>query len=265
MPPKKKATKQPSIKSKATAKASVKQVVNVKIGSDKQTRRRARVPTKLSPTPSPLLRQAPPINLSLSTQSYNQPQPSYLNEYNMLLRQMAEERTARARATPPLQPNTTPLTSNLQTNDLLSKKQISTGPKLPVMNIVDDVVDNQLYDDPLTNENMFVNSSRLAENLAPTLPISNFDYNDVNNYNEENLKEQEAVINQVEKEKKPKKNKKEKLLEETNNLIEFYNKETNDSINLVKRTASKKQIQAQNDRIKELIDSRALKVSQSKR
>lgn len=303
MPPKKKSAMS---KAKASAKAAVKQIVNVSIGSKAPARRRAarKSPPLPSAETSPLLRQVPPINLSLSTQSYNQPpvQP-YLNEYNTLLRELANERMARAAAAPPLAPNTTPLTSNIQTNDLLSKKEVSTAPKLPIMNIIDDIVDKKLYDDPLTNENMFINSSNLADNLAPKLPASNFNYDDVNNYAEENLREQEEVINQVEKEKKSKKKKvilydeddnlilppreveemakgivndivtkatkkqtqKEKLLNETNNLIQFYNKETNDNINLVKMTSSKKEIQAQNDRIKDLIDNRALKVSKTKR
>lgn len=308
MPVKKRTAKKPLVESKASAKQAVKQVVNVKIGDKVTTRRRrvARVPKIPPAEPSPLLRERSPINLSLSTQSYNQPpvQP-LVNEYNMLLRQLAEERTARARAAPPLQPNNSPLTTNLQRNELLNRREPKfTDQTFPVVNIMDEVVNRKVYDDPLTDENMFVNSSRLAENLAPKLFIDEyFDYNDLNKYADENLREQEEVINEVEKEKKPKNKKvilydeegnlilpqreveemakgivsdivtkatkkptkKEKLLDETNNLIQFYNKETNDNINLVKMTSSKKEIQAQNDRIKSLIDSRALKVSKSKR
>lgn len=292
MPVKKKTAKKPRMPSLASAKAAVKQVVNVRVGDVSAKRKRA------TRAPNPLMKQAPPINLSLSTQSYNNPQPQpYLNEYNTLLRQLADERMTRAASAPPLAANTSPLTINQQRNTLLSK--VEAQPKLPGTNIFENVVDIALADDPFSNENMFINSSRLGEKIAPKLPASNFDYSDIDNYDSENIDElknlesqviktkdisnskkrlvdeegnlilprsqvkevaEEAIENIITKVTKKPTNK-EKLLSETNDLIKFWNSEVKDNINLVKMTESKKKIETENKRIKGLIDSKALKVS----
>ena len=108
---------------------------------------------------------------------------------------------ARAAAATPLAPNTTPLTINEQRNELLSRVEAQT-PMTPIVNAfavaAADVVKSKMADDPLTNENMFVNSGRLAENLAQKLPVSNFNYDDVDNYAEEDVMEQDALVRQAE-------------------------------------------------------------------
>lgn len=197
MPAKKKTTKV-----SAKAKAAVKQVVNVRVGNVPAQRRRAAAAPRPPKPENPLLKQQPSINLTLSTQSYTNPQPQpYINEYNTLLRQLADERMARAAAATPLAPNTTPLTINEQRNELLSRVEAQT-PMTPIVNAfavaAADVVKSKMADDPLTNENMFVNSGRLAENLAQKLPVSNFNYDDVDNYAEENVMEQDALVRQAE-------------------------------------------------------------------
>jgi hypothetical protein len=272
-------------------KQQVKQVVNVRVGDIKAKRKRvakrASMPKLSEPAPA-LLRSAPPINVSLSTQSYMPSQPSYVNEYNTLLRQLAEERTARQRAAAPLAPNTSPLTINEQRNELLNKveRPTSLDPITQTFSkIYEQNVNKETYDDPTTNENMFVNSSRLAENIAPKLPATPFDNEDIINYAEQNETQQSSLAETTPKKKKkfiieeeeetplaegtvglakppsPKKpSKKEKLFEETNDLIKFYNSETNDSIALVKKSATNKQIKEQKDRITNLIQDRALKL-----
>ncbi len=207
MPKKVKKTKISNVKAEASA---VKQVVNVRVGDQftkrKTVKRYGRRPPRggggggggdggLG------IFNRPPVvaTQSLSIQPTSTPAP--VNEYNALLRALAEERSARMAAAPPLAPNTSPLTTNEQRNELLSK----STPRTPLTPIVqayavaeEQTIDKELYDDPLSNENMFVGSSRLGEKLAQKLPVSNFDYNDVEGYDDENEYEQEALVKQAE-------------------------------------------------------------------
>lgn len=210
MPPKAKAKlKKPLQNSKQVVKQAVKhavkQIVNVRVGDTKASRKvvQRNIAPKLPEPINPLFRQAP-INVSLSTQSYNpQAQPSYLNEYNMLLREVTAERRARLENTPPLAPNTTPLTATRQTNEILVRATPVTELS-PIVNAtaisLAKVVGTETYDDPLTSENMFVGSSRLAEKLSQKLPVTNFDYRDINDYADENEKEQEDLAKTIEEE-----------------------------------------------------------------
>lgn len=263
MPPKQKQKQKQTSKQKQ----QVKQVVNVRVGEIKAKRksaprRRASLP---EPVP-PLLRQGPPVNVSLSTQSYMPSQPSYINEYNTLLKQMAEEKAVQARAAPPLAANTTPLTINQQRNEMLNRVEaaMQTNPlAVPLKNIVE----SETYDDPLTNENMFVNSSRLAENIAPKLPVTNFDYNDIDKYDAENQTEQNALVDsatQTTRRDTFGKQTKKELLNQTNALIRYYNAETNDNKKLVKQNISREALKLENERITDLILSRGLKISKMK-
>lgn len=202
MPKKVKKTKISNVKAEASA---VKQVVNVRVGDQvtkRKTVRRYSVRRGggggggggggmgglgVFNRPLPVM-----------TQALGAP-PAPVNEYNELLRALAEERRQRM-STQTLGPNTAPLTTNGQRNQLLS---ISV-PQTPLTPIVeafaiaqDKVVDKQLYDDPLTNENMFVNSSRLGENIAQKLPVSNFDEGDLDTYDDENQDEQSSLANEV--------------------------------------------------------------------
>lgn len=279
---------------KQKQKQVVKQVVNVKVG-DMKPKRKAVARPRL-PEPQPALFRQPPINVSLSTQSYQPPATqSYINEYNALLKQVADERRAALQNVPLLTPNTNPLTTNEQRNELLSRSEPRTQFSAIVeaaSKKLEDVVNLETYDDPLTNENQFVNSSRLGEKLAQRLPVTNFDFNDVNNYDMENAKEQKALEDEVEefeievpakprkkggliieeeeqvaksspvKEKKP--TKKEKQIEETNALINFYNLEVKDNKPLVKSTMGLKKIKEKKQEITDLINERALKVSKMK-
>ncbi len=249
-----------------TAKQKVKQIVNVTVGDVKATRR----PRAAAAIPASFNR--PPINLSLSTQSYQPPAQNYTNEYNTLLRLLTDERKTALQSIPILAPNTIPLTTNAQRNELLSKKQKIT-PFTDLIKssneILKNVVNVETYDDPLTNENMFKNSGRLAQNLAPKLPVTNFDYSDINNYDMENIDERKALEKEIEIEipdsnKRKKATQKEKLVEDTNNLIKFYNLEINDNKPLVKPSMSKKIINEQKKQITDLINERALKVSKMK-
>lgn len=210
MPVKKKPIKKPTTSSKASAKADVKQVVNVRVGDIKTKRKVVRRPaTKLPEPQSALFRQAP-INVSLSTQSY-QPaaaQP-YVNEYNSLLKQLTEERRVALQSVPILAPNNAPLTINQQRNTLLNRLEREPTPFTPIVEAtaisLAEVVKGETYDDPLSNENMFVNSSRLGEKLTQKLPVSNFDYNDINDYDSENMREQNALAEQAKQPQKKKK------------------------------------------------------------
>lgn len=211
--PTKKSKKQTQV---VKQKQQVKQVVNVKIGDVKAKRKQVRRVKSVAKLPEPapaLLRQAP-INVSLSTQSYTPSQPSYLNEYNTLLKQLTEERIARQRNAPPLAPNTNPLTINQQRNELLSRieKEMKQETPLaketkPILDVLEDVVKKETYDDPLTNENMFVNPPRLAEQVNPKL-MDYFNYDDIDEYAAENENEQNALEKEVEEEKKVQEEKK---------------------------------------------------------
>lgn len=145
----------------------------------------------------------PPI---VATQNLSTVPPAPVNEYNELLRALATERRERMAAAPPLAPNTTPLTTNEQRNEILRTPDTST-PMTPIIQAwavaQEAVVDRETWDDPLTNENMFVGSSRLAQNISQKLPVSNFDYNDVEAYDDENDLEQEALENQAAREGEP--------------------------------------------------------------
>lgn len=127
-------------------------------------------------------------------------QPSYVNEYNMLLRELANERKQRQAAAPPLQPNTTPLTTNMQRNELLATPTLPT-PLEPITKRFSEVaemtIDKETYDDPQTNENMFSSPPSLAYNLSQKLPIGLFDEEDLEEFDNENDAEQEALEKQA--------------------------------------------------------------------
>lgn len=199
--PAKKKTKISNVKAEASA---VKQVVNVRVGDQivrrKTVRRARRSGGRGGGSDGGLAIFSRP--LPIATQSLGAPsQAPILNEYNELLRTLAAERRERLAAAPPLAPNTEPLTTNMQRNELLSRPD----PRTPLTPIVqafavaeEAVVDKETYDDPLTNENMFVGASRLAEKLAPRLPVSNFNYDDVIAYDDENEREQDALFREAE-------------------------------------------------------------------
>lgn len=297
MPPKKSSAKPSNVKME---KDTVKQIVNVRVGDTAVKKRKrmkkpralpARKPEGVSKygEPKPDMMSALSAfsrpNISLSLQSPVVQQPSYLNEYNMLLRELANERKQRLAATPILSPNTTPLTANAQKTELLVKKE-KLSPLDPITerfsNISEQTVNKELYDDPQTNENMLSSPPNLAYNLSQKLPIINyFDYEDVEDYDNENEAEQNALEEEVVEVKKPKKRilieevddenetsikkptKKEQLIDETNRLIEFYNSETNDALPLVKKSLSNKKIKEQMNRVNSLIESRALKIKKT--
>ena len=193
MPPKSKA------KAKATSTSSAKQIVNVKIGDTVMKRRRAR-PRRpaagggggsrggaealaIFSRPLPVATQSLGVSMTAPATA----------EYNMLLRALAEEKSARERAAPPLAPNTAPLTMNEQRNELLSQPDLRT-PMTPIVEkfsrVMQTVAANQTYDDPLVDENRTFGAARLAENIAPRLPITKFDVNDVEAYDDEDEREQ---------------------------------------------------------------------------
>jgi len=203
MPPK----RSKKIPTTSIKQGNIKQVVNVRVG-DQTTKTRRRRPRPRPRTggggggaggSSGLAMFSRPA-ISLSLQAPTLQQPSYLNEYNMLLRELANERRQREAAATPLQPNTTPLTTNQQRNELLSKAPTLT-PLDPITQrfsqVATQTIEKETYDDPLTNENMFTTPPSLAYNLSQKLPVSTFDEEDVIDYDEENSDEQEALAKEV--------------------------------------------------------------------
>ena len=89
----------------------------------------------------------------------------------------------------------------MQRNELLSRP-VARPPMIPMAQAFaiaeEATVKKELYDDPLTNENMFVNSSRLAEKITPKLPVTNFDYNDLESYDDEANRAQESLSRDAE-------------------------------------------------------------------
>lgn len=193
-------------KSMATASASgVSQIVNVRVGDTQVPKKPvAKKPSRPSGGGGGGMAGLAMFDRSVPQLLLN-PQPamaSVNSSYNELLRQLTEERKQRLSMLKPLEPNTTGLTTNKQTNELLSVKEpFSNAIKsaLDEFNKTQDlVIDEQLYDDPFTNDNMFLGSSRLAENIAPRLSLTPFDMEDIENYDLENQNEQQALENLVE-------------------------------------------------------------------
>ncbi len=199
MPPK----RSKKIPTTSIKQGNIKQVVNVRVGdqTSKTRRRKPRPRTggggggRGGGGDSGLAMFSRPA-ISLSLQAPTLQQPSYLNEYNMLLREIANERRQRESNAPPLQPNTTPLTINQQRNELLSK----VAPKTQLDPITErfsqlatQTVNKEVYDDPQTNENMFTSPPSLAYNVSQKLPVSTFDEEDVIKYDNENSDEQEEL------------------------------------------------------------------------
>lgn len=198
MPPKKviKKTKISNVKAEASA---VKTVVNVRVG-DQNTRaktvKRRRTVAGAGAGLGIFNRPLP-----LATQSLSISQPAFMtNEYNELLKALATERKERMSMAPPLAPNSTPLTANIQTNELLDRP-IPRNPMIPIAQAFavaqEATVEKDFADDPLTNENMFVGSSRLAEKLSQKLPVTNFDYNDMESYDSESNRNQEDLVSEA--------------------------------------------------------------------
>lgn len=203
MPPKTKGkkTKSTTIKGKPT---SVKQVVNVNVSGGRKGSRMQ----KQSPAPAQLdsglnVFKKQPISIvlqtpSLSSQANPLEKPSYLNEYNMLLKELADERKARLDATAPLTPNPTPLTTNQQVNQLLNIPVVTATPINEVTNkFREELIDDAIYDAPYTDENMLTTPPNLSYNLSQKLPVSNFDYDDLRRYSNENQDEQSALVSEA--------------------------------------------------------------------
>lgn len=96
---------------------------------------------------------------------------SYQNEYNLLLKELANERKQILNSLPQLAPNSAPLTTNLQRNELFK-----TPVRTPFSALSDSfsksaeyTVKGETYDDPKTNDNKLANSAGLQENVAQSL------------------------------------------------------------------------------------------------
>lgn len=207
MPPK----RSKKIPTTSIKQGNIKQVVNVRVG-DQTTKTRRRRPRKYGgggsggggdrglASASGLAMFSRPAILS-TMQSPVVQQPSYVNEYNMLLRELANERKQRQASAPFLQPNTEPLTTNMQRNELLATPTLPT-PLDPITKrfseVAQQTVAKETYDDPQTNENMLTSPPSLAYNLSQKLPIGVLDEEDLEDFDEEDSDEQEALVKQVE-------------------------------------------------------------------
>lgn len=195
-------------KQKQKQKQKQMQVVNVNVGEVKRPRQVRRRRTAPPPPPSGGGKPLGPLDpfsrmpvFSYSLQAPQPAQPDYLNEYNMLLRELQNERRQRQAAAAPLQPNTAPLVENRQVNDLKNAAASTPEPNA-LERRLDEVdtptVEEEFYDDPQTNENMFNTPANMSYRLAQKLPVTNFDYKDVVTYDDENKEEQTALEKQVE-------------------------------------------------------------------
>lgn len=212
MPPKKLVAKPSTVKME---KDTVKQVVNVRVGDVAVKKRKRMKKPRSAPVAKPAgvskygeskadmmsaLTAFNRPNISLSLQSPVVQQPSYLNEYNMLLRELANERRQRQQASQPLAANTAPLTTNSQRNELLVPVVQATLLD-PITQRFSETatqtINKEVYDDPQTDENMLSSPPNLAYNLSQKLPSSNFDYRDVDSYAGENQKEQSALASEA--------------------------------------------------------------------
>jgi hypothetical protein len=113
-----------------------------------------------------------PIN-SFSLISPQMSTPSYQNEYNLLLKELTAERKQMLNSLPQLAPNTAPLTSNLQRNELFQ-----TPYRPPFSALTDsfsksaeETVKHETYDNPQTDDNNLANSAGLQENVAQSLAV----------------------------------------------------------------------------------------------
>lgn len=198
MPKKVKKTKISNVKAEASA---VKTVVNVRVGDQyskkKTVKYRVRRPKDKAAGETGLAIFNRP--LPLATQSFAQAQsPVLTNEYNELLRRLEMERRERMATLKPLTPNPTPLTTNEQRNEILRKPDTRT-PMTPAIEAFsatqEALVDNETLGTGF--ENMFIGTTSAIRNIAPKLPVSNFDYNDLETYYDENEMEQEALEEQA--------------------------------------------------------------------
>lgn len=197
----------------ARAANAVRQSVNVKVmtAEPARRRRRKRVPAAAAPKAQGMAgvsgalgvfsQRAPVLQTLSSIPVPMQQTAAAVSEYNLILKELAAERAARAAAAAPLQPNTTPLTLNAARNELLSRKPETT----PLDEItarfgdtIEKTVNAETADDPSTNENMFNGSSRLAQNIAPKLPLGRIDEADVAAFDTQEPTAQEALVQEVE-------------------------------------------------------------------
>lgn len=185
MPPKKNKKKhKPQLK-------GIQQIVNVNVSKTiKNNNKKMSIPKSFSKQP---------IN-SFSLVTPQMTTPSFQNEYNMLLREITNERKQALNALQPLAPNTAPLTQSMQKNELFSKTPERTmlSPLTETFAMTaQSTIKNELYDDPLTDDNNLVNSSRLQENVAQKLPVMSSDVASIEKFADENAYEQTAMSHQA--------------------------------------------------------------------
>jgi len=177
------------------------------------------------------INKAPPIlsqsfNPMITLQPPQITPPPYVEQYNSLLKAMQDERKQMLASLPVLASNTTPLTQNLQRNQLLNKPVIP-NPLTEVTQQFSESLSNsiasQTYDDPTTNEEQAKFPAREAESIAPTLPVGRYDIEDVNEYDNSNNDEEEALAVSASKGEQPKTNaygKRQILYEEYKEMID---------------------------------------------
>jgi hypothetical protein len=140
----------------------------------------------------------PSISLSLSAPQLTT--PSYVDNYNNILREIQNERKSRLQMLEPISPNFTPLSSNKQVNELLKRESNKTifsqlGEKYA--RSAQDVVNDSLHDDPTSNEMQSYFPAREAENIAPSLPVNVVDVEDISEYSNSNNEEEIALAQSV--------------------------------------------------------------------
>lgn len=182
------------MKKRRKPSSGIKMSQNVNIKISKSTRKTSKAPNAFSNAN----RAMPSISLSLQAPQITP--PPYVEQYNTLLKAIQDERKALLSSIPPLAPNTTPLTQNLQRNELLNKRQVFS-PLTPVTEAFSkslrDNVSHETYDDPSTNETLTNFPSRVAQNIAPRLQAGRFDIEDVNAYDNSNNDEEVALAQSV--------------------------------------------------------------------
>jgi hypothetical protein len=119
----------------------------------------------------------------------------------MLLKELAQERKARLEALQPLAPNTNPLSTNQQINQLTNTPIVTATPINEVTNKFNEAytkaINDTLYDAYYTDENKLTTPPNLSYNLSQKLPVSNFDYDDLRRYDNEDKDEQSALISEA--------------------------------------------------------------------
>lgn len=211
--------KKKAITNSKIEKDTVKQIVNVRIGEQSIKKKRAtkRKPRRAAGKPEGVSKMGAAVGgsemmsglgvfnrnpmVSLSLQSPSMQMPSYANEYNTLLKELAMERKQRLDAIPVLASNTAPLTTNMQLMELNPRtpkpKQEFDDITQRFANAASETLDESVQDDPTIDDNMLKGTSNLGYRLSQKLPTSNFDYEDVEAYDAENEMEQEAIATAV--------------------------------------------------------------------